>query len=303
MPLADIVGRVVLPIFLIAAAGAVVHRFRPLPVGPLNSVIVYLFSPALVFHALATTEVTITDIGRIALFSILLLGALYALSFAVALTLRMDGGSRGTFIVSVLFMNAGNYGLPVALFAYGAAGFSVAIVFFVIQAILGWTVGVFLTAQSGGGVSTGLRAVATLPAAYAAVAGVSVGATGAMLPEALVRSTELLGSGAVPGMLVVLGIQVASNRSMSDGPAIAGALVLRLFVSAAIASGLVALLDFEGLSARVLIVSSAMPTAVFTTILATEFGGRPRMAGSIVIASTVASLATVTMVLALVGVS
>ena len=301
MPLAEVVGSVVLPVFLIAAAGALVHRVRPLPVGPLNSVIVYLFSPALVFHALATTEVPIADIGRIALFSLLLLGALYALAFAVAVALRLDRGSRGTFVVSVLFMNAGNYGLPVVLFAYGAPGFSVAIVFFVIQAILGWTVGVFLTAQSRGGVSAGFRSVATLPTAYAAVAGAIAGATGAGLPEALVRSTELLGSGAVPGMLVVLGIQVASTRSLSDGPAIAAALVLRLIVSAAIASGLVALIGFEGLSARVLIVSSAMPTAVFTTILATEFGGRPRMAGSIVIASTVASLATVTAVLMLVG--
>ncbi|MDP7619987.1 MAG: hypothetical protein QF652_07085, partial [Dehalococcoidia bacterium] len=101
MPLADVVGSVVLPVFLIATAGALVHRVRPLPVGPLNSVIVYLFSPALVFHALATTEVPIADIGRIALFSLLLLGTLYALAFTVALALRLDRGSRGTFVVSV----------------------------------------------------------------------------------------------------------------------------------------------------------------------------------------------------------
>jgi predicted permease len=302
VPVADVVGTVVLPIFLIAAAAAVLHQFRPLPVGPLNTVIVYLFSPALVFHTLATTELPVGEIGKILLFSFLLLGALYVVAMGSAVVLRLDGSSRGTFVVSVLFMNAGNYGLPVAMFAFGAAGFSIAIVFFVIQAILGWTVGVFLVAQTRGGISNGIRSVVRLPTSYAAIAGAAAGTVGIELPEALMRSSELLGSAAVPGMLVVLGIHVVTNRAMSDGPAIVGSLILRLIVSAFVASMLAAVLDFDEIAARVLIVSAAMPTAVFTTILAAEFGGRPQMAGSIVVASTVLSLATVTAVLTIVGV-
>ena len=302
MPLADVIGQVVLPVFLVAAAGAAFHRFRPLPIGPLNSAIVYLFSPALVFHALATTEVPLAEIGRIALFSGLLLAGLYVLGSAAGLALRLDGPSRATFVVSVLFMNAGNYGLPVALFAYGDAGFSVAVVFFVFQAILGWTVGVFLTARSSAGVSAAFRTVAGLPVVYAAIGGAVVGMLGVTLPDGLLRSTDLLGDAAVPGMLVVLGVQLASSGALSEVRAIAGSLTLRLVASAAMAAGLVEVLGFEDTAGRVLIVSAAMPTAVFTTIVATEFGGRPAMAASIVIAGTVASLATVTGVLALVGV-
>ena len=301
MPLADVIGRVILPVFLIAAAGAAFHRLRPLPIGPLNSAIVYLFSPALVFHGLATTEVPVAEIGKIALFSGLLLVGLYALGSLVGLALRLEGPSRATFVVSVLFMNAGNYGLPVALFAYGDAGFSVAIVFFVFQAILGWTVGVFLTARSSAGASAALKTVARLPVVYAAVAGAAVGTLGLTPPEALLQSTDLLGDAAVPGMLVVLGVQLASSGRLSDKRAVVGSLVTRLLASAAIAAGLVEILGFEDIPGRVLIVTAAMPTAVFTTIVATEFGGRPAMAASIVIASTVASLATVTGVLALVG--
>ncbi len=302
MPLAEVIGQVILPVFLIAAAGAAFHRFRPLPIGPLNSAIVYLFSPALVFHALATTEVPVTEIGRIALFSGLLLVGLYVLGSIVGFGLRLQGPSRATFVVSVLFMNAGNYGLPVALFAYGDAGFNVAIVFFVFQAILGWTVGVFITSRGSAGMKTAFKTVAGLPVVYAAIAGAAVGTAGFTVPEGFLRSTDLLGDAAVPGMLVVLGVQLASNTSLSDKRAIVGALLVRLLASAVMAAGLVGILGFDDISARVLIVTAAMPTAVFTTIVATEFGGRPAMAASIVIASTLASLATVTGLLALVGV-
>ncbi|MDA1097153.1 MAG: AEC family transporter [Chloroflexi bacterium] len=302
MALVSVFISVVLPVFLIAATGAAVHRIRPLTVGPLSAVILYAFSPALVFHSLATTTVPAGEMGRIAVFSSALLVALYVLAMPLARALRLDGPGSATFVVSALFMNAGNYGLPVAMFAFGPAGLSVAVIFFVIQAILGWTVGVFLASRSHAGIRTALRSVLTLPTAYAAILGSLVGGFGLAPPEPVLRASEVLGAAAVPTMLVVLGVQVLSNGAFTDLKAIAASAVIRLVASSMVAAGLVQILGIEGVTAQVLIVVAGMPTAVFTTILATEFGGRPALAGSAVVVSTLASVVTVTATLALVGV-
>ena len=115
------------------------------------------------------------------------------------------------------------------------------------------------------------------------------------------RASEVLGNAAIPAMLIVLGIQVASSRAFTDLRAIGGSVALRLVVSAFIAYGLVRLLGLDGLTGDVLIVVAGMPTAVFTIILAGEYGGRPELASSMVVVSTVLSLVSVTVLLTLVG--
>jgi len=47
-----------------------------------------------------------------------------------------------------------------------------------------------------------------------------------------------------------------------------------------------------------MIVGAAMPTAVFTTLTATQFGTRPRFVSDVVVAGTLVSIVTVTAVLA-----
>ena len=49
---------VVLPVFLVAVAGAAIGRWRGVPVGPSSTLVFYLFSPALTFHSMATTTVS-----------------------------------------------------------------------------------------------------------------------------------------------------------------------------------------------------------------------------------------------------
>jgi predicted permease len=298
----EVFSSVVLPVFLIAAAGALLHRWRPIPTAPLGQAILYLFSPALVFYSLATTQVPVRELGQMALFSALLLVAMYLVSQSVALALRLPEDARGTFSIAAIFMNAGNYGLPVALFAFGQDGLSKAVVFFVIQAVLGWTVGVYLASRAQASPFQSVRAVLMVPTTYAAIAGFLAGAFALSLPQALLRASEVLGNAAIPAMLVVLGIQVASSRAFTDLRAIGGSVALRLVVSAFIAYGLVRLLGLNGLTGDVLIVVAGMPTAVFTIILASEYGGRPQLASSIVVVSTVLSLVSVTALLTLVGV-
>jgi predicted permease len=62
------------------------------------------------------------------------------------------------------------------------------------------------------------------------------------------------------------------------------------------------LLGLSELSTQLAVMLSSMPTAVNVTILALEFDVRPRFVSSVVAVSTVASVLSLTLILALLGV-
>ncbi len=116
--------------------------------------------------------------------------------------------------------------------------------------------------------------------------------------------TGLLGrrraGAAVPGMLVLLGIQLRATKFGGDQRVVWRSIVIRLVASPLVAWGLCALLGIGGLERQVLIVQAAMPTAVLTTVLATEFDAAPRLVAAAVLGSTLLSMVTLSVVLALV---
>jgi len=69
---------------------------------------------------------------------------------------------------------------------------------------------------------------------------------------------------------------------------------LKLISAASIAYGVTEIMGPHGVAQQTLIVVAAMPTAVFTTILATEHGTGLRVVTTSVVASTLLSIATAT---------
>jgi predicted permease len=294
MPFVSVFSEVILPVFLIAAVGASVHKIKPLNTEALSQTILYIFSPALVFHGLSTTDLPLTNLVNILIFSFLLLICLYLVGYLLGFLTHSEGGTKKTLVISSIFMNAGNYGLPVAYFAFGDEGLSTAIVFFVIQATLGWTVGIFLATQGRQSTIDSIKTVFKVPTTYAAILGVTASILSVNIPSWLLKSTDILGDAAIPAMLIILGIHIGSKiRITKLKPVIAAGLV-RLLISPLIAYGITLLLPLTLMEAKILILVSSMPTAVFTIILATEYGGDPELSSNIVIGSTLFSLLTVT---------
>lgn len=299
VPVLSVFFNVMVPVFLMAGAGAALARFRGVAPNAIAQAVLYVFSPALAFHSLSTTEIPISDIGRMAAFSLLLLVSLFLAGTIAARVLRLQRQTSAAFLLSVLFMNAGNYGLPVALLAFGDEGLSRAVVFFVIQAMGGGTIGVFIASRGSGSVVEALKNVARVPLGYAAVAGLTLSLTGTVAPDAIANAARILGNAAVPGMLLVLGIQLFSNFRIVEAPAVIASAVFRLGISVGLAALFTTLLGIGDLTQKVLIVLAGMPSAVFITILATEFDARPDVATSAVLVSTILSLVTLTALIAI----
>ena len=291
---------VVSPVFLMAGFGALIRRLRNVPSDSISQITLYIFAPALVFNSLAGTDIPLEEMGKIALFTVCLAAALYLVSIAAARAMSLGREGASAFLLVTLFMNAGNYGLPVALLAFGETGVEFAVVFFVCQATLGGTLAVYLASRSRLGIRDALLSVTRMPLVYGTVFGLAVNLLELQLPTPIAEPARILGNAAVPSMLMVLGIQLATRFSLEDVGSLSAAVFLRLVVSAGAGYLLTLALGIDGLLQQVLVVVSAMPTAVFTTILATQFQAKPSFVTNGVVLGTLLSLVTLTVLITVV---
>jgi len=292
---------VILPVILIAGLAALVQRTLRLDIRTISRAAFYLFSPALVFDSLSSSRIGGQEFAAIAAVFLAVTAVLWAGGEIASRMLRLEGPTRSAFLLSVLLMNAGNYGLPVTLFAFGEEGLARASIYFTFSAALTASLGVYLAARGRAPARVALRRVAGVPLVYASLLGLALSLTGVALPEPLAKATHLLGQASVPVMLVTLGIQLADTfHARPDSvhlPALATAVAARLLLAPALALAASWLLGVSGLTQSVVVVESAMPTAVMAVILASEFDCDTQFVTLAIFVSTVASLVTLTMLL------
>jgi predicted permease len=290
---------VIVPIAVVVAAGYVLARRLPVETRTLSRVTIYLFSPCLVFTALVRLDLARAGGDRLVALIVVHTLALLALAATAAALLRLPREERSGLGLCAVLYNAGNYGLPASLFAFGQEGFRLATVVYVLSAILAYSLGIFLASA---GHNTRWRAAADifrLPLIYAAAAGLAVGHLGITVPEALWRPLELMGQAAIPMLLVALGVQLAQAPPAVFGRALWAAGALRLAASPVLTVLLIPVFGVSGTAAKVAVLSTSMPVAVNAFLLAAQFGTAPAFVASAVVLTTVASFATVSLVLLL----
>jgi predicted permease len=161
--------------------------------------------------------------------------------------------------------------------------------------------GAYLSARGRSTARQALRRAASVPFVYAAALGLFFNLGSVTVPEPLAKSIHLLGQASVPVMLAVLGVRLAetlqARQRIQHLPALGVATLLRLIVSPALTFLFASLVGLSGVARDVTVLESAMPTAVITTILATEFDSDPPFAALCVLVTTIVSLPTLTILL------
>ncbi len=300
LPILNIILNIITPVFVIVGLAVLLDRRFTIDPRPLSRLVFFLFSPALVLKGLSEMDLPAGELGRI----VLLVGLLYLvmalLGWGLARLNHYDRQLESAFMLCVVLINAGNFGLPLSEFAFGQAGLQRAIVFFVCTAVLTNTVGVFLASRGTTSVKKSLLNIFTVPLPYATLLGLLLNFTDTSLPLFLERAMTLLSQATVPGMLVVLGLQLSRTQLRGRFKPISLASAMRLMVAPLVALGLAILLGLSGLTRQVMVTQASLPTAVVSTVLAAEFGSDVDFAVGAVLVSTVASIVTVAVLLWLV---
>lgn len=293
---------IVLPILIVAGiAFALGKRKIITEQRSLARASLYFFSPALAFVSLANSTVNAADFFSIVVFAFLMVVLLGALSWGIARVLKFDRMLTSAFLLSILFVNAGNYGIPFTQFAFGPEGVARAAIYFTVNSMLANTIAVYIASAGHSDMRASLRAVLKMPLAYAAALGLLFNLMHWTLPMPLMRALELAAAAALPVMLVNLGLEMARARLRDYDWRVFLATGIKLLVAPAIALALAAVMGMQGLTRSVAVIEASMPTAVMASLIATEFRARSDFVTSVVFVSTLGSTITLTLLLLLLG--
>ncbi|MDR5905415.1 AEC family transporter [Franzmannia qiaohouensis] len=279
-----------LPVFLIAGCGTLYGRFRTPDIRGLNTLNMELFVPMLVFAVLADGQAPLEEYaGLAAAAAIVVLGSGLLLWPLV----KWLGLEPKTFLPPMMFNNSGNMGIPLLVLAFGEAALPAAVVVFIVEMLLHFSVGLYMLNPR-----TPMWRLLRMPIVLASIAGLAVNLSGAMLPGWLLETLHMLGSVCITLMLFALGVRML-DIDFGDWKTGALGAVLCPLSGLIIAAPLVWLLDLTGLQAATLWVFAALPPAVLNYLVAEQYRQEPQKVASLVLIGNLGSLVVMPIVLGL----
>ncbi|RKN07195.1 AEC family transporter [Streptomyces radicis] len=267
----------------------------------------HVATPALLFVTLAHSDPA-------QLFSPpLLLSAIATLAtagvFIAVGALRRWGAGRTTIgALCSSYVNAGNLGIPIAVYVLGDASLVAPILLFqqLVLSPVALTV-LDLTGPSAGRRTPWQRITTPFrnPVVLGSLAGVSVALSGWTPPGVLLEPATLLGNMAVPAVLLAFGISLRGSpvpgRGPERGPVLLS-VVLKSWAQPLIAWALATwVFDLSPDDRLNVVVTAALPAAQNLFTYASHYGTAPQLARESILLSTALSVPTLTVTAALLG--
>jgi predicted permease len=279
---------IIFPVFACTGLGAAYgYRYRP-DMSVVNRLNMEFFAPFLVFWALVNQPFDFPAYRDLAIGGVAaVLGAgLLLLPIARLLKLNLK-----TFLPPMMFNNSGNMGIPLVLFAFGEGALQAAVVLFIIEMVLHFSVGFYILDHR-----TRPLQLLKMPMIQATLLGLLFSGLHISLPDALANTVKLLGQVSIPLLLFSLGVRLldVNFRDWKLGAfgAIAGP-------AASIACVLLVspLLNLDQTQYAQLIIFAALPPAVLNVLVAEQYQQEPQRVASIVLLGNLASLIIMPVVL------
>ena len=300
MQLAHIFITVITPVFGLVLIGYAAGPALKLEARTLSRAAYYLFIPAFVFDVISKARVEASALGVMVFYGVAIVLVTALLGALAARLLDKSTALIAAFALIASFGNVGNFGLPLIEFRLGADALIPATIYFLVISLTAFVVGVGAANYVRGGKLRAMLAVVKTPALLVLPPALLFANAGVAIPLPLQRIISLLAAAMIPVMLVALGVQLAASTGLRLGREVWVASAVRLLGGPAVAAILALLFGIHDLSRATAIVQSGMPAAVLTSIIALEYDLLPDFVTSTVLVSTLASVVTLTLLLAFV---
>ncbi len=274
----SIIFSIVFPVLAISLIGFLWAKAkRPFDTNTVGQLVMNIGAPCLIISSLSKTKLNIEVFWQMAALTISIVSAFLLLGFILFKLWRKP---LRTFLPSLVFVNTGNLGLPLCLFAFGEQGLAYGIAFFMIMSVLHFSLG--LAMVSGEGVFSTLIRNPIVHSVWIAIV-LLVGEWN--LPVSIANTINLLGQFAIPLMLFALGVSLASLK-VNDLPFALGFSLIRVIGGGAVAWAICELFDIGGVMKGVVILQASMPVAVFNYLISERYQQQPQVIASLVVVST-----------------
>lgn len=279
---------IVFPVFALSGIGYLYGRYKRPDMTQINQLNMNIFVPALVFVSLASKSFDLTLYQDLALAGTAIIIGSGILAWPFIYFLKVD---YKTFIPPMMFNNSGNMGLPLALLAFGEQAIPIAVILFVIEMVLHFTIGIYMIDHR-----FSLLRLLRMPMIIATILGLSISSFDITLWQPFIVMMTMLGDVAIPLLLFALGVRLV-NVSYKDW---------HLGVAAAIlapATGLVIVwlvsffIQLPQLQQSYLIIFAALPPAVLNYLVAEQYNQEPDKVASIVMLANLGAVIVMPFVL------
>ena len=283
-----------LPILLIAATGYILGKTLTVDSRTIGRIVFYIFSPLLVFNLMVTSQLNFGQTITTVEFTAVVIAIMGVLAFIFGKIFQLERPQLLAVILTVAFGNTGNYGLPLVKFAFGDEALAVASIFYVTTTILFNTVGVIIASLGHSDLKSAILGVFKLPIVYGVILALLVKATGFQIPVPLSRTIEIAANGAIPLMIVLLGLELTKIQWSHSFRALGVGVLTKLILGPIVGLLLASLFGLQGHSHQGSVIEAAMPAAVANTVIATEYKLEPSLVTAIVFLGTILSPLTLT---------
>lgn len=283
---------VVLPVFGLVLVGYLYARRHTTDMGAANRVNLEVFIPALIFHSMSGEDFRLADYGPLALGGTLVVLGSGVVAYGVA---RLIGRDWRTLVPPMMFVNSGNMGLPLALLAFGEPMLAAAVVLFLVENLLHFTLGLRMLERGAS-----LLALLRIPMILATLAGLVVSLLAIRIPAPVAVAVEMLGQVAIPLMLFSLGVRLVDANLDHWRIGLLGAVLCPLS-GLAVALAVLPWLGLAGEQRDLLLLFAALPPAVLNYLIAERYAQEPAAVAAIVIWGNLASVAVIPAVLLWIG--
>ncbi len=296
----------ILPLFVLVLGGYAARKTGFLSdafVQDANRLVYYVALPVTLFTEMR--EVGPEDFAHLGLAAGYPLVVVATMLFALLVSVRMPRATRGAFVQVAFRGNLAYFGLPIALTALGAGAAGPLAVVLAVGLIINTVVSIVvlrLLAPDADASTVGSRLLSIVrnPLIIAVAVGLLASFVGLELPGFVATTFRWIASMSLPLILIVLGSSLSFRRLKAGLRVHLLAALAKLVVMPLIAlAAAVYLFEMPSQIRSVLVLMSAMPTAVVSQTFAAQFGADAEASAAGVSLSTLLAMVTVPVWLAL----
>jgi hypothetical protein len=286
--IAGVLGYVALGVVL-----RVTKLLSPEDARPLNTLLIYVALPALVFVTVKSAQVgwELAAIPVLA-WAFAISGAV--LAWGLSRWLRLAGATAGAFILTAAFGNTGYIGYPLASALLGDAGLLRAIFYDIFgntAAVV--TIGALVASRFGDHdlKVNPLREIVTFPPFIAL--GLALVLRSVAVPVPVMDWLDVLGTLVVPLIMVSVGLSLKPAKLKEHLPAASLIAAVKLVVLPLLAWAAGSVLLRDDASLRVLVLEAGVPTMMLTLVIGMRFKLDTDLIASAIVVTALASIVTV----------
>ena len=281
---------VILPVFFVIGIGYYLGRKDPnFNTDFITTLAGNVGTPAMIFYTITSTGVTLETFIEFFTYALIIIGGFAAIGLIVLAIMKKDVVSE---LPPLILPNTGNMGIPICLFAYGTEGLGIASAIASVIILLHFTLGVLLAKKS-----FSLKILITNMPIYGIIAAVIVLYYDWDVPGFVVNTTFLLTYATIFLVLMSLGIALTKLKVVSwlNASILSG---VRIIIGPIIGFGFIQYLNLSGVAAGVLLIQSAMPSAILTYLVGSMYSEKRVVdsIASVIVTSTLMSFITIPIV-------